>query len=124
MTATIDDFARLDIRVGRVVSAEPLAGARKPAYAMRIDLGSELGEKRSSAQVCDLYQAHELVGRLVLCVVNLPPRRIAGFESEVLTLGAYCSGGKGGASGPVALIAPDQLGPNQLGNVSPGDRMG
>jgi tRNA-binding protein len=84
---TAEDFARVDIRLGRVVSAEPLAGARKPAYALRIDFGSEVGVKASSAQLTERYTPEQLVGRLVMGVVNLPPRRIAGFKSEVLTLG-------------------------------------
>lgn len=83
----IEDFARVDIRVGRVLAAEPLVGARKPAYTLRIDFGPEIGVKASSAQLTNHYQTDELVGRLVLGVVNLPPRRIAGFTSETLTLG-------------------------------------
>lgn len=82
-----DDFARVDVRVGRVVAAEPLAGARKPAFALRIDFGTEVGIRASSAQLTHRYTAEQLVGRIVLGVVNLPPRRIAGFKSEVLTLG-------------------------------------
>jgi tRNA-binding protein len=95
-----DDFANVEIRVGRILSAEPLAGARKPAYALRIDFGEPVGVKQSSAQVTVRYRAEELVGRLVLCVVNFPPRRIAGFKSEVLTLGVP------DASGDVVLITP------------------
>jgi tRNA-binding protein len=86
-TITIQDFANVDIRVGRVLSARPLAGARKPAYELRIDFGPEIGIKQSSAQLTVRYRAEELPGRLVLAVVNFPPRRIAGFRSEVLTLG-------------------------------------
>ncbi|MEM1330537.1 MAG: tRNA-binding protein [Planctomycetota bacterium] len=111
--ATIEDFARLDIRVGRVLTAEPLAGARRPAYRLRLDLGPDLGERASSAQITEAYTPEELVGRLVLVVVNLPPRRIAGFKSEVLTLGVYSAGG------PVVLIAPDAG-----RGVRPGDRLG
>jgi tRNA-binding protein len=82
-----EEFARVEIRVGRVLSAEPLAGARKPAFALRIDFGPEVGIKASSAQLTERYSAEQLVGRIVLGVVNLPPRRVAGFKSEVLTLG-------------------------------------
>jgi tRNA-binding protein len=95
-----EDFAKVEVRVGRILSAEPLAGARKPAYALRIDFGEVIGVKQSSAQVTVRYRAEELVGRLVLCVVNFPPRRIAGFKSEVLTLGVP------DANGDVVLITP------------------
>jgi tRNA-binding protein len=84
---SVEDFFKVDIRLGRIVAAEPLAGARKPAYKLRIDFGPAIGVKGSSAQVTTRYRADELVGRLVLGVVNLPPRRIAGFSSETLTLG-------------------------------------
>lgn len=79
-------FAALDLRVGRILSAEPLAGARKPAYKLTVDLGP-LGIKGSSAQLTDLYRPEDLTGRLVVCAVNLGVRRIAGFASEVLVLG-------------------------------------
>jgi tRNA-binding protein len=83
----LEAFQALDLRVGRILAAEPLAGARKPAYKLSIDLGA-LGVRRSSAQLTDLYAPAQLVGRLVVCAVNLGTRRIAGFESEVLVLGA------------------------------------
>ncbi|HWL83999.1 MAG TPA: tRNA-binding protein [Roseomonas sp.] len=105
-TATIDDFQRLDIRVGTVLDAAPLDGARKPALRLEIDLGPEIGVKRSSAQVTVHYPAEKLIGRQVLCVVNFPPRRIAGFQSEVLTLGLP------DANGDVVLIRPDFAVPN------------
>ena len=97
---SIEDFQRVDIRVGRILAAESLAGARKPAYALRIDFGPELGVKQSSAQVTVHYTPEALVGTLILAVVNFPPRRIAGYRSEVLTLGVA------DANGDVILIAP------------------
>jgi tRNA-binding protein len=82
----LEAFGALDLRVGRIQAAEPLAGARKPAYKLSVDLGP-LGLKRSSAQITDLYTPESLIGRLVVCAVNLGERRIAGFVSEVLVLG-------------------------------------
>lgn len=116
-SATIDiaDFDKVDIRLGRVVEAAPLEGARVPAIRLVIDLGEELGHKQSSARITDAYKPDDLVGRWVLAVVNLPPRRIAGFRSEVLTLGLY----SGGGSGPVILIRPDDH-----AALKPGDRLG
>jgi tRNA-binding protein len=83
--ATVEDLLALDVRVGTVVSAEALRGARKSAYALKVDFGP-LGLKSSSAQITDLYEADELVGLQVIAVVNFPSRRVAGFESEVLVL--------------------------------------
>jgi tRNA-binding protein len=85
--ATIDDFQRLDMRVGRVLEVEEFPEARVPAWKLTVDFGEEIGTKRSSAQITH-YPPSELVGRLVVGVVNFPPRRIAGFPSEVLVLGA------------------------------------
>jgi tRNA-binding protein len=99
---TIEDFERVDIRVGRVLAADLLLGARIPAYKLRIDFGAELGIKQSSARVTDHYIAEDLVGRLVLAVVNFPPRRIAGFRSDVLTLGVA------DAQGHVVLVVPER----------------
>ena len=99
--ASIDDFLRLDIRVGVVVSAEPFPEARKPAIKLVIDLGPELGQKRSSAQITRHYRPDQLIGRQVLVVANLPPRRVGAFDSEVLTLGVPDAGGE------VVLIRPD-----------------
>ncbi len=87
-TISFDDFVRVDLRIGTVISAEPNVQAHKPAYVLRIDLG-RLGLRVSSAQITDLYDPAELVGRQVLCVCNLAPKRIAGVTSEVLVLGAY-----------------------------------
>jgi tRNA-binding protein len=95
-----DDFLRVDMRVGRVVAVEDFPEARKPAWRLTIDFGSELGCKRSSAQVTN-YSRDELQGRLVVAVVNFPPRQIGPVMSEVLTLGASDEAGQ------VILLAPD-----------------
>jgi tRNA-binding protein len=86
--ATFDEFLNLDMRVGTVISAAPLEGAIKPAYRMEIDFGPELGIKRSSGQYTVNYQPADMVGRQIVAVVNFPPRRVAGFLSEVLVLAA------------------------------------
>jgi tRNA-binding protein len=112
---TPEEFFRADIRVGRVQRAEENAKARKPAYKLWIDFG-ELGVRTSSAQLTDLYQADDLVGSLVLAVVNFPPRRVAGFASEVLVLGVPADGEQAGADQAVALIRPDRT-------VPPGTRV-
>ncbi len=85
--ATIDDFGKLDVRVGKIVKVEDFPEARKPSYKLTIDFGEEIGEKHSSAQLVDLYTKEELEGKLILGVVNLEPRQIGPFLSEVLTLG-------------------------------------
>lgn len=87
MSATIDDFKKLDIRVGKIVEVEEFPEARKPSYKLTINFGSEIGTKRSSAQLVKHYTKEQLVGKLVLGVVNFPPRQIGPFVSEVLTLG-------------------------------------
>jgi tRNA-binding protein len=84
---TFDDFLKVDMRVGRVLAVEDFPEARKPAWKLTIDFGPELGAKRSSAQITN-YPREELEGRLVVAVVNFPPRQIGPFMSEVLTLGA------------------------------------
>jgi len=102
---TFADFERVDIRVGRIVRAEPFPEARKPAYKLTIDFGSAIGLKRSSAQLTRHYEAAALEGRLVLAVVNFPPRQIGPFMSEVLTLGVPDE------DGGVVLVVPDQAVP-------------
>lgn len=99
---SFDDFLKVDVRVGRVVEAEPFPEARKPAFKLRIDFGPEIGVRRSSAQITRHYTPDGLVGRLVLAVVNFPPRQIGKVMSEVLTLGVP------DADGEVVLITPDQ----------------
>jgi tRNA-binding protein len=101
MTITFADFERVDIRVGRIVRAEPFPEARKPAYRLRIDFGPAIGERTSSAQLTARYRAADLEGRRVLAVVNFPPRQIGPFMSEVLTLGVPDD------EGHVVLIVPD-----------------
>jgi len=97
-----DEFTRVDMRVGRILSAVPFPEARKPSYRLRIDLGPELGERMSSAQLTVTYPDPALlVGRLIVALVNVPPRRIAGLASEVLVLGAMGDGGQ------VHLLQPD-----------------
>lgn len=98
---TWDDFERVEIRVGRIVQADEFPKARKPAYQLKIDFG-ELGVKSSSAQITKHYKREELVGRQVLAVVNFPPRQIANFFSEVLTLGVVQG------EGDIVLIGPDR----------------
>jgi len=100
-----DDFAKVDMRVGRIVEALPFPEARNPSYRLRVDFGPELGERVSAAQLTVTYpDPAALIGRLVVAVVNFPPRRIAGFKSEVLLLGAM---GEGDAAGEVWLLEPN-----------------
>ena len=108
--ATFDDFMKLDIRVGTITEAKVFEKARRPAYQLRVDLGEEIGVKKSSAQITGHYKPEELIGRQVLAVVNFPPRQIEDFMSEVLVLGTYSDGG-------VVLIAPDR-------KVKNGDKLG
>ena len=85
--ATFDDFQKLDIRVGKIIEIEDFPEAKKPAYKLKIDLGKEIGIKKSTAQLVNNYKKEALKNRLVLCVVNFPPRQIGPAVSEVLTLG-------------------------------------
>lgn len=98
---TFDDFLKVDIRAGRVIDVQPFPEARKPAWKLWIDFGPEIGVKKSSAQITTHYEAAALVGRLVLAVINFPPRQIGPFRSEVLTLGVA------DAEGAVVLVSPD-----------------
>jgi len=103
------DFEKIDMRVGRIVAAEDFPQARRPAWKLRIDFGAEIGEKRSSAQITN-YAREELEGRLVVAVVNFPPRQIGPVRSEVLVLGAVAE------DHPVLLLVPDA-------GSQPGDRI-
>ena len=99
--AGFDDFLRIDIRAGRIIEAEPFPEARKPSIKMRVDFGPDIGVKKSSAQIAARYTPESLRGRLVMAVVNFPPRQIGKFMSEVLVLGVPDQGGN------VVLLAPD-----------------
>lgn len=109
-TCTFDDFLKLDIRVGTIIRAEAFPKARKPAYKLWVDIGDDIGIKKSSAQLTECYSAADLPGKQVLCVVNFPPRQVADFLSEVLVLGTYSKQG-------VVLMQPQQP-------VQNGDRLG
>ena len=104
-----EDFEKVDMRVGRIVAVEDFPQARKPAWKLRIDFGPQIGEKRSSAQITN-YARDELEGRLVIAVVNFPPRQIGPVRSEVLVLGAIAE------DHPVLLLEPDA-------GSQPGDRI-
>lgn len=99
---TFDDFLKVDIRVGRVIRADPFPEARKPAIKMWIDFGPELGEKKTSAQITAHYSPEDLAGKLVMAVTNFPPRQIGPFMSEVLVLGLS------DADGEIVLLSPDK----------------
>lgn len=107
---SFDDFLKVDIRAGRVVRAEPFPEARKPAIRLWVDFGPEIGERKSSAQLTAHYTPESLVGRMVMGVVNFPPRQIGPVRSEVLVLGVADD------DGGIVLIAPDR-------SVAPGQRM-
>ncbi len=101
-TIGFDDFLKVELRVGRVLSAEPFAQARKPAYVLRVDFGPELGVRKSSAQLTVHYRPEDLIGRLVVAVVNFPTKQIGPLMSECLVTGFH------DADGAVALCVPDR----------------
>jgi len=107
---TFDEFLKVDIRAGRIIRAEPYPEARKPAYKLWVDFGAEIGEKKSSAQITRHYAVEDLPGRMVMAVVNFPPRQIGKFMSEILVLGVPDDDGE------VVLLCPDK-------DVEPGARM-
>ena len=107
---TIDDFLKIDIRVGTIIEANFFDKAKKPAYQLKIDFGEEIGIKKSSAQITEVYKIEDLIGKQILAVVNFPKRQIADFMSEVLLLGTYSKDG-------VVLIKPDK-------EVENGDKLG
>jgi tRNA-binding protein len=106
-TISLEDFLKVDIRVGKIVEAEDFPEARKPAYKLTIDFGP-LGKKRSSAQITKRYSKEQLIGRQVVAVVNFPPKQIANFKSEALVLGVVTK------QGDVILLKPDE--PAELGD--------
>lgn len=108
--ATFEDFLKLDIRAGTIVSAKKFEKAKRPAYQLEVDLGGEIGIKKSSAQITQLYTIQDLIGKQVLAVINFPPKQIADFMSEVLILGIYSRDG-------VVPISPDK-------KVHNGDKLG
>jgi tRNA-binding protein len=101
-TISWDDFAKVELRVGRIIRAEPFPEARKPAYVLHVDFGEEMGVKKSSAQITELYSPEELVGRLIVAVINFPKKQIGPLMSECLVTGFR------NESGNVALCVPDQ----------------
>jgi tRNA-binding protein len=105
-----EDFEKVDVRVGKVVEAEPFPEARQPSIKIVVDFGPEVGQKRTSAQLTAHYDPETLLGKQVAAVVNFPPKRIAGFRSEVLVLGVPDEAGE------VVLLSPDR-------EVPPGGRM-
>jgi tRNA-binding protein len=106
MTASFDDFLKLDIRVGTIQAVDDFPEARKAAWKLTIDFGDEIGVKKSSAQITAHYGKDDLIGKQVLAVVNFPPRQIGPFMSEVLTLGLP------DADGEVVLLSPDHAVPD------------
>lgn len=105
MQITYDDFAKIDMRIGRIERVEDFPAARKPSYKLWIDFGPDLGVKKTSAQLTRLYKKEDLDGRQVVAVVNFPPRQVADFMSDVLVLGAV------GPDGEVILLEPERSAP-------------
>ncbi|MBC7921944.1 MAG: tRNA-binding protein [Ferruginibacter sp.] len=101
-----EDFEKVELRAGTIVRVEDFTEAKKPAYQLWVDLGEEIGIRSSSAQITRLYRKEALVGRQVVCVTNLPPKRVANFVSEVLVTGFILAGGD------VVLIGPESQVPN------------
>ncbi len=99
--AEFKDFLKLDIRVGKILKAKVFEEANEPAYKIWLDFGEEIGKKKSSAQITDLYKPQDLIGKQVLAVINFPPKQVADFMSEVLVLGVYGEAG-------VVLIEPER----------------
>jgi tRNA-binding protein len=110
-TISWDDYARVELRVGRIIDARVFAEARKPAYVLQVDFGPDIGIRKSSAQITALYRCEELVGKLVVGVVNFPKKQIGPLMSECLVTGFY------DANGDVALCVPDKP-------VPPGAKLG
>ena len=108
--ATFEEFMNLDIRVGTIITAKVFEKAKKSAYQLEIDFGAEIGVKKSSAQITEVYDVKDLIGKQVLAVVNFKPKQVADFISEVLVLGTYSKDG-------VVLITPDK-------KVENGDKLG
>jgi len=105
-TISWEDFEKVELRVGTIVDAENFPEARKPAYKLKVDFGNEIGIKKSSAQITDIYDREDLIGRQVLAVVNFPPRQIGPVRSECLITGLHRE------DGAVVLVGPDRTVPN------------
>ena len=106
MQISYDDFQKIDIRVGTIVRAEPFPEARKPAFKLWVDFGSEIGERKTSAQITQHYTPEDLLGQQVIAVVNFPPKQIGKFMSEILVVGVPDANGK------VVLLEPNRSVPN------------
>ena len=102
MEIDYSDFAKVDMRVGKIIKVEPNAKARKPAFRIWVDMGPEIGVRKSSAQFADIYSPGDLMGKQVICVINFPPKLIAGFSSEILILGADNN------DGAVVILQPER----------------